>query len=127
MKKQFLLVVAFSLAVVVNAFAQTADAPAKDFFAGKWEIAVFGTPNGDAKFLTELVRKDGKLGGELKEASGQIADAIPITNLEEEADKITLYFSVMGYDVNVELAKVDDDNLKGMLMGMFESKAVRIK
>jgi hypothetical protein len=29
--------------------------------------------------------------------------------------------------VNAELTKVDSDNLKGSLMGMFEAKAARVK
>lgn len=99
----------------------------EDYFLGKWEIMVAGTPNGDIKFATDLQRKDGKLVGELTIPADPNAPAIPITNIEEETDKITLYFSAQGYDLNLELNKVDQDNLKGSLMGMFDSKAVRIK
>lgn len=121
MKKLSVLVVLFVLGLSFNTFAQS------NFFEAKWEITVFGTPNGDAKFVTKLERKDGKLGGELAIVSDASAPKIPITNIEESADKITIYFSAQGYDVNVELTKVDDDNLKGTLMNMFETKAVRVK
>lgn len=97
-----------------------------DFFAGKWDIVVVGTPNGDAKFTTELIRKDGKLTGDLKMMAGDAKETIP-AKVEEAEGKITLYFSAQGYDVNVELNKVDDDNLKGTLMNMFEAKAKRVK
>ena len=38
-----------------------------------------------------------------------------------------LFFTASGYDLNLPLEKVDDDNLQGKLMNMFESTAVRIK
>lgn len=123
MKKLSLTIVLFVLALSFNSFAQTAPA---DFFAGKWEILVEGTPNGDAKFATELIRKDGKLVGELKVAAGDAKETIPAT-VEEAEGKITIFFSTQGYDVNIELNKVDDNNLKGTLMNMFDAKAKRIK
>ncbi|GGD69121.1 hypothetical protein GCM10011514_36590 [Emticicia aquatilis] len=121
MKKLSVLVVLFVLGLSFNTFAQT------NFFEAKWEITVAGTPNGDAKFVTKLERKDGKLGGELSLPADASAPKIPITNIEESADKIIIFFSAQGYDVNVELTKVDDNNLKGTLMNMFEAKAIRVK
>ena len=54
-------------------------------------------------------------------------EKIPLTKIEESSDKLSLYFTAQGYDVNVDLAKVDDDNLKGSLMNMFDAKAKRLK
>ncbi|MFN8346935.1 MAG: hypothetical protein U0X91_18175 [Spirosomataceae bacterium] len=125
MKKTSALLILLLLGAAVNTFAQTAE-KTTDFFAGKWEILVVGTPNGDAKFATDLIRKDGKLTGELKLAAGDVKENIPAT-VEEAEGKITLFFSTQGYDVNIELNKVDDNNLKGTLMNMFEAKAVRVK
>lgn len=121
MKKLSVLVVLFVLGLSFNTFAQA------DFFAAKWEITVIGTPNGDAKFVTKLERKDGKLAGELSMPADPNAEKIPISSIEESADKIVINFSAQGYDVNVELSKVDNDNLKGTLMNMFEAKAIRVK
>jgi hypothetical protein len=122
MKKLSILVVLFVVGLSFNSFAQSTD-----FFATKWEISVAGTPNGDVKFVTKLERKDGKLSGELSIPADPTAEKIPISNLEESADKIVLYFSAQGYDLSLDLTKVDNDNLKGTLMNMFEAKAVRIK
>lgn len=125
MKKVSLFLFIFLLGVCVKGFSQTATAP--DFFAGKWEILVVGTPEGDAKFVTELIRKDGKLTGELKDPAG-VKPATPITKIEEEATKITIHFdSSQAGDIPIELAKVDDEHLKGMLYNMFEATAVRGK
>ena len=68
------------------------------------------------KFLTDLVRKDGKLTGELVDSADATVKR-PITKIEETADKLVIYFeSSQAGEISVELAKVDNDNLKGALM-----------
>ncbi|GAA4466382.1 hypothetical protein GCM10023189_48350 [Nibrella saemangeumensis] len=125
MKKVSFFFFVLLLGVAFNGISQTTTLA--DFFAGKWEITVTGTPNGDAKFVTDLTRKDGKLTGELKDPTGKMTEAIPIEKIEEEANKITIYFSAQGYDVNIALEKATDDDLKGSLLGMFDATAKRVK
>jgi len=127
MKKASILFFLLFMGMSYKALAQAADTTATDFFAGKWEILVVGAPNGDIKFVTELTRKDGKLGGSLKDPSGAMPEPIPISNVEETKEQVTIFFSAQGYDVNILLNKVDQDNLKGSLMSMFDSTAKRIK
>lgn len=136
MKKICLALFVLFFLNMANSLAQTAATPAPaaattaaatDFFAGKWELTFAGTPQGDVKLIADLSRKDGKLTGELADPTDAKAEKIPISSVEETDSKITIYFSAQGYDLNAELEKVDDDNLKGMLMNMFESKAVRVK
>lgn len=127
MKKVSLVLFVFLLGICVKGFSQTTTPPT-DFFAGKWEILVKGTPNGDTKFTTELTRKDGKLTGELKDPTGTRPEAVPITKIEEEASKMIIYFNTdQAGEIPIELAKVDDDHLKGMLFNMFEATGLRIK
>jgi len=123
MKKVSFFLLFLLLNVVTRSVAHAPD----DFFAGKWEITVTGTPSGDAKLVAELVRKDGKLTGELVNAADSNQEKIPVTQLTESADKLSMAFTAQGYDVTLDLSKVDDDNLKGMLMNMFEAKAKRLK
>lgn len=118
----FLFVLFFGMAF--NSMAQSAP---KDFFAGKWEILVMGTPSGDSKMITELVRKDGKLTGELKNPTDTTKPAIPITSVQEGNGEIEIAFTSSGYDITLSFKKVDDDNLEGQMMGMFDAKAKRIK
>lgn len=128
MKKASIFLFVLLLGVVINGFSQTTTpAPAKDFFVGKWEITIFGTPNGDSKLVTTLIRKDGKLTGELKDPTDTTKPVIPITSIDEKDDEIEIAFSASGYDVTLPLKKENDDNLKGQLMGMFDAKAIRIK
>ncbi|GLU57059.1 hypothetical protein Dfri01_65200 [Dyadobacter frigoris] len=110
----------------LKGYSQTA--ASTDFFAGKWEISIVGTPNGDSKLVTQLTRKDGKLTGELKDPSGQNPEAIPINSVVEEANKMTIYFTAQGTDVSLDLSKIDDSHLKGSVMnGMFDASAIRAK
>ncbi|CAN5609729.1 hypothetical protein BH09BAC4_BH09BAC4_25360 [soil metagenome] len=127
MKKVSLFLFIFLLGICARGFSQTTT-PSTDFFAGKWEITIKGTPDGDAKMTTELVRKDGKLTGELKDPTGT-RPATPITKIEEDAGKkLTIRFNTeQAGEIDLALEKVDDDNLKGMLMSMLESTAVRVK
>ncbi|MEO6285384.1 MAG: hypothetical protein ABIN80_09500 [Dyadobacter sp.] len=125
MKKLSVFLFAMLIGLTINGFCQTST-PA-DFFAGKWEITIMGTPDGDSKMITNLVRKDGKLTGELLDGTGAGKPAIPITSIEESEGKIDIAFSASGYDITLELNKVDDENLKGSMMSMFDAKAKRIK
>lgn len=125
MKKVSIFFFVLFLGIAFRGISQTA-APA-DFFAGKWEILVSGTPNGDVTFMTDLVRKDGKLTGELVSPS-DAAMKRSITKVEESGDKLTIYFdSSEAGEIAIVLAKVDDDNLSGTLMDSFEAKAKRVK
>jgi hypothetical protein len=125
MKKFIALVFVLTTLFSASAFASKPDPT--DFFAGKWKIMVAGTPNGDVTFATNLIRKDGVLTGQLKIVGDDSLPLIDISKVEDSSDKVVIYFTIQSYDVNAELTKVDADNLKGSLMGMFEAKAARVK
>lgn len=124
MKNVGLICLFLILGAAFNSNAQTA-APT-DFFAGKWEITVIGTPNGDSKMLVELVRADGKLTGQLSNPAEPTAEKAPVI-ADASAELLDLAFNAQGYDVTINLKKVDEDNLKGSLMGMFDATAKRVK
>lgn len=124
MKRISLISFVLFFGVALTGFSQTT-APT-DFFAGKWEISITGTPRGDVKFLTNLMRKDGKLTGELVDTADD-KEKRPITRVDESAGKLVIYFdSSQAGEIAVELAKVDDDNLKGTLMS-YDATAKRVK
>jgi hypothetical protein len=125
MKKLVALVFVLMSLCSATSFAKLPDPT--DFFAGKWKIMVAGTPNGDVTFSTNLVRKDGVLTGQLKIVGDDSIPLVDISKVEDDKEKVVIYFTIQGYDVNAELTKVDSDNLKGSLMGMFEAKGVRVK
>lgn len=121
MKKLTLIfTVVAGLFLSLNAKAQTAD-----YYPGKWNVTIFGTPNGDAKMTFALERKDGKLTGAVQDSTGK--ELTRITSVEEKDKTITAAFTIQSYDVTLTLDPVDDDHVKGSLLGMFDAKGVRIK
>lgn len=112
--------------VVVDSPKATSTSSSTDFFTGKWDLTFIGTPDGDSKMIADLVREDGKLTGNLLDTNGQ-NPAIPITDIKESDNEIEIFFTAQGFNVNVQLSKEDENNLKGRMMGMFDATAVRIK
>jgi hypothetical protein len=132
MKKASIFFIALFFGIALNGFSQTtAPAPtiasATDFYVSKWEITILGTPNGDAKMITTISRKDGKLVGEMTNPAEPTTPANPLTSIEEANGQMTIFFSAGGYDLSIPFEKLDDDNLKGKLMDMFDCTAKRIK
>ena len=113
----------FFLILSFNANAQTQ--PAKDYFAGKWNVQVEGTPQGDGKMVVALERKEGKLEGAI--TSKDAPEPNKITKVEEKEKSIILYFTANGYNVNLTLEKKDDDHVTGNMMDMFDATGERIK
>ena len=125
MKKTSIFLIIFFFGIIINGFSQTSTT--SDFFAGKWEITILGSPMGDIKFSTNLVRKEGKLTGELTRTDDSDAPKRPITKIEESATEIKIFFeSQQGGDVSIDLTKVDENNLKGKVAG-YDATALRIK
>ena len=105
--------------------ARTSAQSTTDYFPGKWKITVFGTPQGDAVMYFFLERKDGKLSGALRDSTDK--EMSKFSQVDEKDKNITVYFTTQGYDVNVYLEPVPADSAKGNLMGMFDTKGVRVK
>jgi hypothetical protein len=105
--------------------ATTAATGTTDYFPGKWNVIVMGTPNGDAKMTFVLARTDGKLTGAVQDSTGK--ELTKITSIDEKDKTITAAFTIQSYDVTLTLEPVDADNVKGSLMGMFDAKGVRAK
>ncbi|WP_128544528.1 hypothetical protein [Larkinella soli] len=94
-------------------------------FVGKWEISVAATP--DIKFTTTLVRKKGRLTGELMDVSNPNGPKLPITRVEEKGNSMSIFYtSTENKELTIDLMKVDDNTLKGT-MYTFDASAKRIK
>lgn len=117
----------FTFLLIVSKSGAQSTPTSTEYWGGKWKFTVIGTLQGDTKFFTNLTRKDGKLTGELTTPADTSGTKIPITKVEETTNKIVIYFTAQGYDVNLEYTKVDDNNLKGTMMSMFEATGLRLK
>jgi hypothetical protein len=109
------------LSTGVNAQTKTG----ADYFAGKWNVVVMGTPNGDATMIFNLEKKDSTLTGVIVDTTGTEIAEISGCDLKDTA--LTLYFNASGYDVNLVMSIKDDDHVTGNLMGMFDAEGERIK
>jgi len=122
--KKITLLLALFLGLLLT---QTTKAQAvKDYYPGKWVITIYGTPQGDAKLTFLLERKDSKLSGVIQDSLGTKVLS-PITQFDEKEKTLTMGFNLMNYDLTLTLDPVDDDHVKGSMMGMFDAKGIRIK
>jgi hypothetical protein len=120
-KLSIIFTVALAVFFSISAMAQSTT----DYFVGKWKITVIGTPNGDNTGTYILDRKDGKLVGSMQDSTGK--EITKFTSVDEKDKSITVNFTVQSYDVTLQLDPIDDDHVKGSMMGMFDAKGVRIK
>jgi len=120
-KLSFLLTLVLGLCLSFNAKSQTND----EYFPGKWKVSIFGTPQGDVTMIFVIEKKDGKFTGVVQDTTG--VEISKISNVEEAAKTITVFFNAAGYDLNLPFEPVDADNVKGSLMGMFDAKGTRVK
>lgn len=118
--KLFTAVLIATLLFSINTKAQTST-----YYAGKWDVLVKGTPQGDAHLIFTLADSSGVVKGTLTDPETKKEN--PITKTELKDGKLTLYFTVQVYDVSLTLAKKDEDNVAGSLMSMFDATGVRIK
>lgn len=115
------------MAVILVAIAAKGNAQTKtNYFIGKWDVLVKNLPSGDAHMKFNIADSSGHLKGALLDTTAAHKD-VPLTKIDQEGDKATLYFTTQGYDVSLLLAKKDDDHATGSLMGMFDADAVRLK
>jgi len=111
------------LALSINTNAQSK--AGADYFKGKWSVLLKGTPGGDAKMIFILENRNDSIVGIVQDTTG--AEISKITNVELKDTEVTLYFNAQGYDVNLLLAKKDDDHTTGSLMSMFDAEGERMK
>ena len=96
-----------------------------DFFAGKWNALVSGTPYGDLKRIYVLEKKDNGLSGTVFDSTGK--EVAKCSRVEVKDNEVTLYYTAMGNDISVVLTKKDEDHITGSAMGRFDVKGERIK
>lgn len=113
-----------SLVLSFNAHAQSKTGA--DFFAGKWNVLITGTPYGDLKRVYILEKNDNGLAGTVVDgATGK--EISKCSKVDVKDNEVTLYYTSLGNDVSVVLAKKDDDHVTGNAMGMFDAKGERVK
>jgi len=109
------------LALNVNGQSKTG----ADYFAGKWNVLISGTPYGDLKRIYVLEKKESSLNGIVQDSTGK--EIAKCSKVEVQDNQVTLYYQAMGNDVSVTLVRKDDDHVSGSVLNMFEANGERIK
>ena len=113
-----------SLVLSFNAHAQSKTGA--DFFAGKWNVLITGTPYGDLKRLYILEKNDNGLAGIVMDgATGK--EVSKCSKVDVKDNEVTLYYTSMGNDVSIVLTKKDDDHVTGKAMGAYDATGERVK
>jgi hypothetical protein len=120
-KLSLIFTVVFGLLFSLNLKAQNKP----DYYPGKWLVTVTGTPQGDSKMTFILEKKDEKLTGSMVDSTGK--ELVKLSQADVKDKTLTAGFTMQGYDITLTLDPVDDDHVKGSMMGMFEATGVRIK
>jgi len=125
MKRLFLALAMFMFVFSsFNASAQVQDSTSQ-FFKGKWEFFVKGTPNGDVTLPVRFDVVEGKLKGYF--FSPDTKSEVKMDTVFLVNEKISMAFNIMSYDVTLYVSKKDSDHAVGSLMEMFEVLATRRK
>src|SRR5690349_1925389 len=103
---------------VLSQSSHAQSAAGAEYFAGKWNVLLKGTPGGDRKIIVVLEKKDSTLTGLVQDTSGKEVSKITKTELRETG--LTIYFQGEGYDLNLLMVKKDEDHITGNLLAMFE-------
>ena len=86
-----------------------------EYFAGKWDVLITGTPYGDLKRIYVLEKNDNTLTGIVQDSTGK--EITKCSKVELKDNEVTLYYQAMGNDVSITLTKKDDDNVTGNVLG----------
>jgi hypothetical protein len=113
------------LSLVLSFHAQAQSKTGADFFAGKWNVLITGTPYGDLKRVYVLDKKDDGLTGTVLDSTGKEISKCSKVDVKDNA--VTLYYTALGNDVSIVLTKKDEDHVTGRVMDMFDAKGERIK
>ena len=97
-----------------------------DYFAGKWNVLITGTPYGDLKRVYVLEKKDNDLSGTVTDGTTG-KEISKCSKIDVKDNEITLYYQSMGNDVSIVLTKKDDDHITGKAVGAYDATGERIK
>lgn len=125
MKKLFALLV--SPLFLLSAFNSAAQSKTgADYFVGRWNVFIPGTPIGDLKRIYIFEKTGDGLSGIVQDASTGSTIA-KFSKLEVKADLVTVYYTANDIEVNVVLTKKDEDHFTGKVLDNYDATGERVK
>jgi hypothetical protein len=94
------------------------------YFIGKWNVIVYGVPDGDTKMVINIGKKDDKLTGNMADPA-KSDPPIEFANIEVSDSVFKATFPAQGMDITLMLKIKDDKNITGSMMDMFDIKGTK--
>ena len=94
-------------------------------FIGKWKVVVEGTPSGDATMVFLLTKDGDSLKGTVQQEGEDTV--INLDRIEVGDKEITIYWNTNNYDVYLWAEKIDENEIEGSLMDMFDAYGERVE
>jgi hypothetical protein len=126
MKKALFILSTIIIAFIVNTGSINAQVKntGEKYFIGKWNLMVYGLPDGDTKMTINIEKKDDKLIGNLAD-SAKTVPPLDLANIEVADSTFKATFSAQGMDISLLLKIKDDKNVSGNMMDMFDIKGTK--
>ena len=128
MKRVSIIISMIILAFIVNTSSLSAQAKntGEKYFIGKWNVMVYGVPDGDTKMIINIEKKEDKLTGNMSDPA-KSDPPLELSNIEVADSTFKATFSAQGMDISLLLKIKDDKNITGNMMDMFEIKGTKEK
>jgi hypothetical protein len=94
------------------------------YFIGKWNVMVYGVPDGDTKMVVNIEKKEDKLTGTLADPS-KTDPPLELSDIVVADSTLKASFSAQGMDITLLLKIKDDKNITGNMMDMFDIKGTK--
>jgi hypothetical protein len=128
MKKASIIISTIILAFVINTGSVNAQAKntGEQFFIGKWNLVVYGVPDGDTKIVLNIEKKDDKLAGNFSDPT-KTDPPMELSGIEVADSTFKATFNAQGMDISLMLKIKDDKNVTGSMMDQFDIKGEKEK
>jgi hypothetical protein len=126
MKRISIIFTMSMLSFVLNIGSVNAQAikTGEKYFIGKWNVMVYGLPDGDTKMVINIEKKDDKLTGTMADPA-KSDPPLEFANIEVADSTFKATFSAQGMDIALMLKIKDDKNVTGNMMDMFDIKGTK--
>jgi hypothetical protein len=126
MKKASIILSTIILTFIVTTGSMNAQAKntGENYFIGKWNVMIYGVPDGDTKMVINIEKKDNKLTGNMADPA-KTDPPLELANIEVADSTFKATFNAQGMDISLMLKIKDDKNITGNMMDTFDIKGTK--
>jgi hypothetical protein len=120
----FLSTIILTLIVTTGSMHAQVKNTGEKYFIGKWNVMVYGVPDGDTKMVINIEKKEDKIAGTLADPAKTDPPLI-LENITIADSTFKATFNTQGMDISIMLKIKDDKNITGNMMDMFDMKGTK--